>query len=129
MLYLGPDTAGTLLEVLTAVDERCEEIVFHAIDAPQVQEVAPMTEPRKAKGGETMDDDFWRRAEGKAEAGLSPSRLRRRVGRPTLGEEPAGLTAVRLPPEVRRALDDRAAEEHSTTSDVIRRALEQYLAS
>jgi plasmid stability protein len=39
------------------------------------------------------------------------------------------LTAVRLPPEVRRALDDRAAEEHTSTSEVIRRALEQYLAS
>ena len=88
-----------------------------------------MTEPRKAKTGETMDENFWRRAEEKADAGLDPSRLRRRVGRPTLGEEPAGLTAVRLPPEVRRALDDRAAEEHTSTSEVIRRALEQYLAS
>lgn len=76
-----------------------------------------------------MDFDFWRQAEDKADAGLDPSRLRRRVGRPTLGNEPAGLTAVRLPPEVRRALDDRAAEEHTSTSEVIRRALEQYLAS
>ena len=88
-----------------------------------------MTEPRKAKTGETMDKNFWRRAEEKADAGLDPSRLRRRVGRPTLGDEPAGLTAVRLPPEVRRALDDRAAEEHTSSSEVIRRALEQYLAS
>ncbi len=88
-----------------------------------------MTEPRKAKTGETIDDDFWRRAEEKANAGLDPSRLRRRVGRPTLGDEPAGLTAVRLPPEVRQALDDRAAEEHTSASEVIRRALEQYLAS
>ena len=76
-----------------------------------------------------MDENFWRRAEEKADAGLDPSRLRRRVGRPTLGDEPAGLTAVRLPPEVRRALDDRAAEEHTSSSEVIRRALEQYLAS
>ena len=88
-----------------------------------------MTEPRKAKSGEPMNEDFWRRAEEKAEAGLDPSRLRRRVGRPTLGEEPAELTAVRLPPEVRRALDDRAAEEHTSASEVIRRALDQYLAS
>ena len=88
-----------------------------------------MTEPRKAKTEETMDENFWRRPEDKADAGLDPSRLRRRVGRPTLGDEPAGLTAVRLPPEVRRALDDRAAEEHTSSSEVIRRALEQYLAS
>jgi Ribbon-helix-helix protein, copG family len=88
-----------------------------------------MTEPQKANTGQTMDDEFWQHAEQKAEAGLDPSRLRRRVGRPPLGDEPAGLTAVRLPPDVRRALDRRASEEHTTTSDVIRRALEQYLAS
>ena len=29
VLYLGPDTAGTLLEVLTAVDEHGEVIAFH----------------------------------------------------------------------------------------------------
>lgn len=88
-----------------------------------------MTEPRKAKTGEPMEDEFWRRAEEKADAGLDPSRLHRRVGRPTLGEEPAELTAVRLPPEVRRALDDRAAQEHTSASEVIRRALDLYLAS
>ena len=88
-----------------------------------------MTEPRKAMTGETMDEGFWRRAEEKADAGLDPSQLRRRVGRPTVGEAPAELTAVRLPPEVRRALDDRAAEEHTSVSEVIRRALDQYLAS
>ena len=88
-----------------------------------------MTEPRKAKTGESMDDDFWRRAEEKADAGRDSSRLRRRVGRPTLGDKPAELTAVRIPPETRRALDDRAAQEHTSASEVIRRALDQYLAS
>ena len=44
-----------------------------------------MTEPRKAKTGEPMDDDFWQRAEEKANAGLDPARLRRRGGRPTFG--------------------------------------------
>ena len=31
VLYLGPDIAGSLLEVLTAVDEQGEEIAFHAM--------------------------------------------------------------------------------------------------
>ncbi len=31
VLYLGPDIAGTLLEVLTAVDEQGAEIAFHAM--------------------------------------------------------------------------------------------------
>ena len=37
-----------------------------------------MTEPRKASNGQPMSDEFWRHAEEKAEAGLDPSRLRRR---------------------------------------------------
>lgn len=31
VLYLGPDIAGTLFEVLTAVDEQGQEIAFHAM--------------------------------------------------------------------------------------------------
>jgi hypothetical protein len=31
VLCLGPDTAGTLLEVLTAVDKQGEEIAFHTM--------------------------------------------------------------------------------------------------
>jgi Ribbon-helix-helix protein, copG family len=88
-----------------------------------------MTKPRKAKNGEEMNDEFWRRAEKRAKAGLDPTRLRPRVGRPPMGDEAAELTAVRLPSTIREALDDRAAQDHTTASEVIRRALEQYLAS
>ena len=31
ILYLGPDITGTLLEVMTAVDDQGEETVFHAM--------------------------------------------------------------------------------------------------
>ena len=31
VLYLGPDLAGSMLEVLTAVDDQGEEIAFHAM--------------------------------------------------------------------------------------------------
>ena len=31
VLYLGPDSTGALLEVMTAVDDRGEEIAFHAM--------------------------------------------------------------------------------------------------
>ena len=87
-----------------------------------------MTERGKSASGEEMDEEFWQRAEERAEAGLDTPRLGRR-GRPLLGEKAAELTAVHLPPEVRRTLDDRAVQEHTTASDVIRRALERYLAS
>lgn len=76
-----------------------------------------------------MNKEFWRRVEEKAEVGLDVARLRRRAGRPPLGEEAANLTAVRLPPQIRRALGERAEREHTSASEVIRRALEQYLAS
>jgi len=31
VLYLGPDTTGALLEVLTVVDDQGEEVAFHAM--------------------------------------------------------------------------------------------------
>ena len=88
-----------------------------------------MTEPRRTGDGQPMDDEFWCRAEEKADAGLDPARLRRRPGRPPLAGEAAELTAVRLPPDIRRAIETRADQDHTTASEVIHRALERYLAS
>lgn len=44
-------------------------------------------------------------------------------------EAEAGLdtTNLRRRPELRQALDDRAAAEHTTASDVVREALRRYL--
>jgi predicted transcriptional regulator len=44
-----------------------------------------------------------------------------------MGSGPAETLPVRLEPELRQALDDRAAAEHTSASDVVRRALRQYL--
>ena len=51
----------------------------------------------------------------------------RRRGRPLLGSAPAEVVPVRLDPELRRALEDRASAEAITASEVIRRALRRYL--
>ena len=51
----------------------------------------------------------------------------RRRGRPLLGSAPAEVVPVRLDPELRRALEDRASAEDTTASEVIRRALRRYL--
>ena len=40
---------------------------------------------------------------------------------------PADTLSVRLDPELRKVVDDRAAAEHTTTSEVIREALRRYL--
>jgi len=62
-----------------------------------------------------------------AEAGLDVATLRRRPGRPSMGSGPAETLPVRLDPELRKALDDRAAVEQTTASDVVRDALRRHL--
>lgn len=90
VLYLGPDRAGNLLEIVTT-DENLQK----------------------------MADE--------AEAGVDVTKLRRRPGRPLMGSGPAGTLPVRLEPELRKAVDDRAAREHTSASDVVREALRRYL--
>lgn len=62
-----------------------------------------------------------------AEAGLDVGKLRRRPGRPSMGTGPAGTFPVRLDPEPREALTERAAAEQTTASDIIREALRRHL--
>lgn len=52
---------------------------------------------------------------------------RRRGGRPPLGSAAASVESVRLGPELKRALLLRAAQEHISVSEVIRRAIGEYL--
>lgn len=51
----------------------------------------------------------------------------RRGGRPPLGSAAASVESVRLDPQLKRALLIRAAEEHVSVSEVIRRAIGEYL--
>ncbi len=62
-----------------------------------------------------------------AEAGLDVTKLRPRRGRPPLGSAAADSFPVRLDPELRRALDDRAAADDITASEVMRKALRRFL--
>jgi Ribbon-helix-helix protein, copG family len=51
----------------------------------------------------------------------------RRRGRPSLGSGPADVVPVRLDPELKAAVEGRAAREHTSTSEIIRKALRNYL--
>jgi hypothetical protein len=51
----------------------------------------------------------------------------RRRGRPLMGSGPADVVPVRLEPELKRAVDERAEAEHLSASELIRRALRKYL--
>ena len=81
----------------------------------------------KTEAGLELTDDVLEQLADQAEAGLDLSKLRRRPGRPAMGSGPADAFPVRLDPDLRRALDQRAEAEHSTASEIVRQALRQYL--
>ena len=78
-------------------------------------------------GGHPITDELIDKLATEAEAGYPPAALRRRSGRPSMGSAPAAVVPIRLDPELRAAVEKRAADEHSTTSDIIRQAIRSYL--
>lgn len=92
-----------------------------------------MTEgPRRTYGrtkhGVDLTDDLIEEYVAEAEAGFDLSRIRVR-GRPRMGSAPAKSFPVRLDPDLRAALDVRAAEEERPAAEVVREALRRYLAA
>ena len=82
----------------------------------------------KTASGKEITDELVEELAGKAEAGYDVEEtLRRRGGRPPIGSGPASVESVRLEPELREALAERAERDHETTSSVIRKALRSYL--
>ena len=82
----------------------------------------------KTKSGVPITDELVAELADKAEAGYDVDDvLRRRGGRPAMGSAPASVESVRLEPELREALVERAQRDHESTSSVIRRALREYL--
>lgn len=81
-------------------------------------------------GGVELSDESIRVLADEAEQGYDPEQLRTRErrGRPTLGAEAASVFHVRLPPELRNALESAADAMGTTPSDVTRQALRDYLA-
>ena len=81
----------------------------------------------QSKSGIELTDENLQKMADEAEVGLDVTKLRRRPGRPPMGSGPADTLPVRLEPELRRAVDDRAARDHTSASDVVREALRRYL--
>ena len=77
-------------------------------------------------GGVEITDAVVVRLAEEAERGYDPRKLHPR-GRPPLGAAAAKVAQVRLPPELSAALDKRAARDHVRPSEVIRKALREYL--
>ena len=51
----------------------------------------------------------------------------RRRGRPAMGSGPAEVVPVRIDPELKAAIESRAEADHTTTSEIIRAALREFL--
>jgi len=82
----------------------------------------------RTKSGKLLTDELIDELAAKVEAGLDVDEiLRRRRGRPSIGSGPAEVESVRLDPELKAALEVRAARDNETSSSIIRRALREYL--
>jgi hypothetical protein len=79
---------------------------------------------QRTSGGVPVTDELIDKLANEAEHGYQPAAIR---GLPRLGIGPSEVVPVRLDPQLRRALERRADEEHTTQSDLIRRALRRYL--
>ena len=75
----------------------------------------------------TVTDEEIQTLADEAETGIDINKLKRRPGRPTLGNTAADVFPVRLDPELRSALEQRAHTEHTSASDIVRIALRSYL--
>jgi predicted DNA-binding protein len=82
---------------------------------------------RTKTGRELIDADVEATATEVEQTDYDVAALKARRGRPLLGSAPAEVVAVRLDPELREAIEQRAEAESTTTSEVIRRALRAYL--
>ncbi len=80
--------------------------------------------------GQPLSDTEIRELAAEAERGYDVDTLiarRRKRGRPSLGSAPASVESVRLDPELRDELLQRAQSEGITTSEIIREALRRFL--
>lgn len=78
--------------------------------------------------GKLITEEMVEELSRKAEAGYYVDEiLERRRGRPRMGSGPAIVESVRLDPELRDALGQRAQQDGESTSSVIRKALRLYL--
>lgn len=78
-------------------------------------------------GGVDITDEVVDRLVENAEAGFPGVTPRRATGRPALGSGPATTVAVRLDPDLHRALVERVEGDHTNASQIIRDALRRYL--
>lgn len=106
------------------------DAVSHAVTEGMV--IMPLNqEPRCSEASAddgSVTDEALETMVDEAEQGYDVEAIRRRRGgRPPLGSAASSVESVRLDPELKRDLLLRAADEHISVSEAIRRAIGQYL--
>jgi hypothetical protein len=90
--------------------------------------MADKTPQFRTKTGKILTDADIETLADEAERGYDVEVLKtRRRGRPMLGTAPAEVVPVRLDPDLKLAVEQRAEAEHTTTSEIIREALRRFL--
>jgi hypothetical protein len=89
-----------------------------------------MTQTHGTKAdGSPITDEMVAAMADEAEGGYDAEQIiaRRRGGRPPMGSSASSVESVRLDPDLKRDLLLRAAAEHISVSEAIRRAIGDYL--
>jgi hypothetical protein len=87
-----------------------------------------MTKHRTSTGRTLTDAELDALAEEVERTDYDVEELKtRRRGRPAMGSGPADVVPVRIDPELKAAVEARAAADHTTTSEIIREALRKFL--
>ena len=84
---------------------------------------------RMINGEILTDADFERMSDEFATRAFDLSKFTRLPGRPLMGKAVAEVVPVRIEPSIVKSIDRRAKKEGTTRSDIIRQAINSYLAS
>ena len=82
----------------------------------------------KTKSGRVLTGADIDALADEAEKGYDVEELRRRPGRPSLGQGPSEVVPVRLDPAMKAAVEARADADGTSTSEVIREAIRRLIA-
>ncbi|MDP1794197.1 MAG: ribbon-helix-helix protein, CopG family [Acidimicrobiales bacterium] len=79
------------------------------------------------KSGKAVTDEMIERLADEAERGYNVDEILGRRGRPRLGRDKSVVESVRMDPELKQLLVERAAKDGLPVSEVIRTAIRRHL--
>jgi Ribbon-helix-helix protein, copG family len=86
------------------------------------------SKPHRTKTGKVLTDADIEALAAEVERDYDVTSLKaRRRGRPPMGSAAAEVVPVRLDPDLKKAVEMRAAHDDTTTSEIIREAIRSFL--